>query len=106
MIRHIIAFIILGSLIALLSFTYTNTEDLKYQKNIGMDQAALYDDIPNNKYETGLAQDHPFIFWLVMNQVWIFIICVLLAAINITINYNKRGKFYHYIQKIYKEQHK
>jgi len=94
MIRHIIAFIILGSLIALLSFTYTNTEDLKYQKNIGMDQA------------TGLAQDHPFIFWLVMNQVWIFIICVLLAAINITINYNKRGKFYHYIQKIYKEQHK
>lgn len=106
MIRHIIAFSILGACIALLGFMYMNPDDLAYQNSINLDYAEQFDDIPNNKYETGLAKKHPFIFWLVINQVWIFIICILVAIINVVVNYKKRGKFYQYMQKVYKEQDK
>lgn len=105
MIRHIIAFIILGALALLLGFYYMNPDSYVYQSGLNQhvpNYDALEDNIPNSKYETTLAKDYPFIFWLVENQVWIFLICVLLSLCNLIYNYYQKGKLYRFIHKIYK----
>lgn len=104
MMRHIIALTILAFLSILLGFFVLNPDSHTYQTNILMDIEAQYDNIPNSKYETELYKDKPFISWLVQNQGWIFIICVLLSILNVMRGYYKKGKFYHFIQKLYKEQ--
>jgi len=106
MIRHIFAFIILGLLLVLLGFFYMNPDSYTYQTQNSQhipDFDSARDNIPDSKYDTELARNHPFIFWLVENQFTIFIVLVIISVANSVYNYKKKGKFYHNIQKLFKE---
>jgi len=89
----------------ILGVYYTNPDSYTYQ--IFNNQhipayLALDDDIPNSKYETGLAKNYPFIFWLVENQLTIFFILLSISLWNIIIGFRKRGKIYTLYQKVFK----
>ena len=102
----VFAVLLLIPIICLLVFFTANPEIHTYQTSSNLHLSTFNESLPTSKYDTPLYQEYPFIALLIQYQPYIFLGLLIWSVINVVRGYKKKGKFYRFIQKVYKDLNK
>src|SRR6056297_1496341 len=102
----VFAVLLLVPIIGLLVFFTANPEIHTYQTSSNLPLSTFNESLPTSKYDTPLYQEYPFIAFLLEYQGYIFLGLLIWSVLNVFRGYKKKGKFYRFIQKVYKDLNK